>query len=97
MFWFILLPWEWAKLTLALQDLLTLTTRLFSQCNLNKMLDTFLGLMTYEGTGQMLTRALLGLEGDLQFFYEKLQGTTDACIYGESIGKILKLIVQFTI
>ena len=65
MFWFILLPWEWPKLLLATQDLITLTTRLFSQCNLNKMLDTFLGLMTYEGAGQMLTRALLGLEGDL--------------------------------
>jgi hypothetical protein len=61
------------------------------------MLDTFLGLMTYEGTGQMLTRALLGLEGDLQFFYEKYAGSTDSCIQGQSIGKALKLIVQFTI
>jgi len=97
MLWFILIPWEWARLTLAMQDLITVATRLFSQCNLNKMLDTFLGLMTYEGTGQMLVRALLGLEGDLQYFYEKLDGSTDLCIQGESLGKMLKLIVQFTI
>lgn len=97
MFWFILLPWEWAKLTLAAQDLITLSTRLFSQCNLNKMLDTFLGLMTYEGVGQMATRALLGLEGDLQFFYEKYVASTSSCIQGESLGKMLKLIIQFTI
>jgi len=97
MFWLILLPWEWAKILLAVQDLLTMGTRLFSQCNLNKALDTFLGMMTYEGTGQLLTRTALGLEGDLQFFYEKYAYSTSSCIQGESIGKMLKLIVQFTI
>jgi len=56
-----------------------------------------MGLMTYEGVGQMATRTILGLEGDLQFYYEKFAASTDSCIQGESIGKILKLIIMFTI
>lgn len=65
MAWMLLLPWEWAKLTLAAQDLQDVATRLYSICNFEKLQDTFTGLVTYEGAGQMFTRAALGLSGDL--------------------------------
>lgn len=42
-------PWEWAKLALAAIDLSTLWTALYSKCSVNKVMDSGMQMLTYEG------------------------------------------------
>ena len=91
-------PWEWAKLTLAAMDFARVWTSLYSKCAVNKVMDSAMSMLTYEGASQLVVRTVLSVTGgDISKYYTIYQLSTDWCVSGQALGKIMVMILDYTI
>ena len=97
LWWLILLPEKTPKVILAVQDLTTVLSNLYGNCQIQVFFETFQAMLSYEGLTSLLLRTWGGLQAELPFYTTKSQYAKNACVRGESMGKIVQLIFNYSI
>ena len=97
MLFLVFVPWEWAQLSLAMQDFIDVSSALYINCEGQEAMARLSELLTYEGILGLFTRTLMGLNGEVPFYFEKINKATETCIQGESLAKLVKILMDYTI
>ena len=93
----VFLPWEWSKISLAAQTFVDLLSALYVNCQMQEFFATIGKFLTYEGIVALATRVGMSLQAELPLYYTKYSGATNTCIKGESLGKMVSLIFDYSI
>ena len=91
------LPWEWGTLTLAGTEFITVSSALYSKCQMQEIIGAAQQLLTYEGFSGLIVRTQMGLQKELPYYYMKSYMTKESCIQGESWGRIFQIILDYSI
>ena len=54
-------------------------------------------ILTYEGLTGLLTRTTMAVTADLPYLYTKFTMSSRECIQGEAVGKMLQLLLDYSI
>ena len=54
-------------------------------------------LLTYEGILGLFTRTLMGLNGEVPFYFEKINASNKSCVQGESMAKLVRILMDYSI
>ena len=93
----IFLPWEWAQISLAFQTLTDLLSALYVNCEMQELFNQLAKILTYEGLTALVTRTAMGLQAELPLYYTKYEAATNTCVKGESLGKTISIIFDYSI
>ena len=54
-------------------------------------------ILTYEGLTGLMTRTTMAVTSDLPYLYTKFTDSSRECIQGEAFGKMLQLLLDYSI
>ena len=54
-------------------------------------------MLTYEGIASLVTRTGMGLQAEIPVYYSKYMLSQNTCIKGESLGKLVSIIFDYSI
>ena len=60
-FYLVFLPWEWGTLSLVFTEFVTVSSALYSKCQMQEILQQAAQLLTYEGFSGLIVRTQMGL------------------------------------
>ena len=71
LWWLILLPEKTPKVILAAQDLTSVLSSLYGNCQIQVFFETFQSLLSWEGLSGLMLRTVGGLQAELPFYVTK--------------------------
>ena len=95
----VFIPSQLAKVQLKVQDLTDIVSNLYSNCQIQELIESAVGMLSAEGGANLMTRLGLGAGGEIPFYLTKITDSAEGsyCLKGQSTGKLFSLIFNWTI